>query len=219
MAPPSPLRDAYRFGAFEFSPRLRELRKQGIRVKLQEQPCQVLSLLLERADDVVTREEFRQRLWSVDTFVDFDDGLNTAIRKLREALEDSTEGPGFIETLPRLGYRFTAAVEVLSGEPPPTAEAAHTPTRSEPSPQWRRSKALWVTVALTAILMAGVSAWHLRSPQPVPAAIKSLAVLSLENLSGDPSQEYFADGVTDALTTELARIGSLRVTSRTSALQ
>lgn len=215
---PNPHRDAYRFGVFEFSPRQGELRKHGIRVKLQDQPCQVLRLLLERAGDVVTRDEFCQRLWSAETFVDFDDGLNTAIRKLREALGDSTETPRFIETLPRRGYRFIAAAEAPSEQPAPPAETPSM-TAGEQATRRRSRMAMSASVALCAFLLAGVGAWHLVGRYSALEAINSLAVLPLENLSGDSSQEYFADGITDALTTELARIGSLRVISRTSSMQ
>src|SRR5512134_1287495 len=102
---------AYRFGAFEADLRARELRKRGLKIKLQEQPFQVLALLLERAGQVVTREELRQTLWPSDTFVDFDQSLNTAVRKLRDVLGDTASTPRFIETLPRNGYRFVAPLE------------------------------------------------------------------------------------------------------------
>src|SRR5580704_3228056 len=99
-----------RFGVFEVDLRAGELRKQGVRIKLQEQPLSVLKILLERSGEVVTREELRSQIWSTDTFVDFDNSLNTAINKLREALGDSADNPRFIETLPRRGYRFLASL-------------------------------------------------------------------------------------------------------------
>src|SRR5215468_10944249 len=101
-----------RFGVFEADLRAGELRKQGVRVKLQEQPFQVLIVLLQRPGEVVTREELRNHSWSPDTFVDFDNSLNTAINKLREALGDSADNPRFIETLPRRGYRFVASSRI-----------------------------------------------------------------------------------------------------------
>src|SRR6201987_4858049 len=110
-----------RFGVFEVDFRSGELQKHGIRLRLQEQPFQVLALLLEHPGEVVTREELRQKLWAADTFVDFDTGLNSAIKKLRDVLGDSAEGPRFIETLPRRGYRFIAVVE--NGGPPSSAAA------------------------------------------------------------------------------------------------
>src|SRR6188474_2179288 len=108
-APPS--RATYRFGDFEFDPASGELHKDGVKVRLQEQPFQILTLLLKRPGEVVTREEVRQALWPGDTFVDFDVGLNSAIKRLRDALNDSAENPRFVETLPRRGYRFVAALE------------------------------------------------------------------------------------------------------------
>ena len=153
-----------RFGAFEFDLRARELRKQGAKIKLQEQPFQVLAMLLEHPGEVVTREALRSRLWHSDTFVDFDHGLNKAINKLREALEDSVETPHLIKTLAKRGYQFVGDLKCSQER------------------------------------------------------IESLLVLPLENLSGDPQQEYFADGLTEALITKLARVSALRVLSRTTAM-
>jgi DNA-binding winged helix-turn-helix (wHTH) protein len=99
------------FGVFEVDLRACELRKQGVRVKLQDQPFQVLTLLLKRPGEVVSREELRSQLWGSDTFIDFDNGLNTLINKLREALGDSADSPRYIETLPRRGYRFIAPLD------------------------------------------------------------------------------------------------------------
>src|SRR2546422_11099698 len=104
----------FSFGAFEVDLEAGEVRKHGIRLKLQEQPFQVLALLLRRPGQVVTREELRTQLWSADTFVDFDHGLNSAINKLREALGDSADNPRFVETLPRRGYRFVGTVDSVS---------------------------------------------------------------------------------------------------------
>src|SRR6266852_8652639 len=106
----------YRFGAFEIDPRAHELRRTGVRVKVQEQPFVVLLKLLERPGQLVTREELRSAIWPADTFVDFDTGLNTIIMRLREVLRDSAEAPQFIETVPKLGYRFIAPVESIDGE-------------------------------------------------------------------------------------------------------
>jgi adenylate cyclase len=158
-------RRAIKFGVFEADLAGRELRKDGLKIRLQDQPFQVLALLLENPGQVVTREDLRQKLWPADTFVDFDNGLNTAINKIREALGDYAESPRFVETLPRRGYRFMGAIEI-------------------------------------------------KAPR-----IESLAVLPLENLSRDPEQEYFAEGMTEALINTLAKIGALRVISRTSAIR
>jgi TolB-like protein len=168
MGRPQPATNrSIQFGVFDLDLRAGELRKRGVKVKLQEQPLQVLQILLENPGELVTREELQQRIWPADTFVDFEHGLNNAIRRLREALGDSADTPHYVETLARRGYRFIGSLAA--------ADAA-------------------------------------------PAAIPSLAVLPLENLSRDPEQEYFADGLTEALITNLAKIGGLRVTSRTTAM-
>src|SRR5213595_3408283 len=163
-----PSHGTVRFGIFELDADAGELRKQGTRMKLQEQPLQMLQVLLQRPGEVVTREELQRRIWPSDTFVDFDHGINNAIKRLREALGDTAETPRFVETLPRRGYRFIA-----------TREDARPVSSSQ---------------------------------------IQSIAVLPLENLSRDPEQEYFADGMTEALITNLAKISALRVISRTTAM-
>jgi TolB-like protein/DNA-binding winged helix-turn-helix (wHTH) protein/Tfp pilus assembly protein PilF len=203
-------------------------------------------MLLEKPTEVVTREELRKRLWPADTFVDFDHGLNNAINRLREALNDSADAPRFIETLPRRGYRFIAQIENLptvssSGTPtlPVTAfaqESASTPVEpaNVESPgssrltvvplSWPR-KVLWLGVTGIAVLMSLVFALNLNGwrnkllLRSAPHSIRSIAVLPFTNLSGDPSQDYLADGMSDELTTFLARVPSLRVISRTSTLQ
>ena len=202
-----------RFGTFQVDLRAGELRKQGVKIKVQEQPFQVLAALLKQPEEVVTREELRQQIWPQDTFVDFDNSLNIAINKLREALGDSADNPRFIETLPRRGYRFIAAT--VPDAPPP-----------EKNPfslkQWN-----WLigaaAVLLIVVTLFAMDAGELRSKilarfAAVPQ-IRSLAVLPLANLSGDLSQDYFADGMTEELITELSRIGSLKVISRTSVMQ
>ena len=159
-----PSRGAVRFGVFEVDLHAGELRKQGARIRLQEQPFHVLQMLLEQPGEIVTREVLQKRIWPADTFVDFDQGLNNAIKRLREALGDSPESPRFIETVPRRGYRFIASLgSSLKG-------------------------------------------------------IESLAVLPFENLSRDPEQEYFADGLTEAVITSLAKIRALKVISRTTVM-
>lgn len=217
-----------RFGVFEANLRSGELRKSGIKIKLHDQPFQILTMLLERPGELVTRDEIRKKLWPGETFVDFDHGLNNAVNRLREALGDSAESPRFVETLPRRGYRFIAAVDpqhiaavdqqqtdrfiVDSGSVPATL-SVEVPRRKS---RWLPYAAGALTIA--AILTASLGVMKFRGDRTAPPAIRSLAVLPLENLSGDPTQDYFADGMTDALITQLARIGSLRITSRMSAM-
>lgn len=208
-APPKVLR----FGIFEADSRNGELRKHGLRVKLHEQPFQVLLALLDHPDKVVTREELRQRLWPADTFVDFDNGLNGAINRLREALGDSAESPRFIETIPRRGYRFIGPVH----EPSEGTAGTVTPGGTRRQGLWIAAVAVAGVLAVLGLNFRGLRERLLGNPRPGP--IQSIAVLPLENLSGDASQEYFVDGVTDALTTELAQIRALRVVSRTSAMR
>jgi TolB-like protein/DNA-binding winged helix-turn-helix (wHTH) protein len=223
MAAINPPISAFQFGVFELDLRAGELRKQGVRVKLQEQPFQVLATLLERAGEVVTKEELQERIWPADTFVDFDHGLHSAITRLREALGDSSESPRFIETLPRRGYRFVSPVKVLGkAEGLAVAEERRFPNSGDRLTRIGGSVlagllggALLLGIVLSTNL-GGTRRWLLRESNP---AIRSLAVLPLENLSGDPGQEYFADGMTDALITDLSKISALRVISRTSSMQ
>ena len=250
----------YRFGAFEVRTRTHELYKHGLKLKVRPQPYQVLQVLLEHAGDVVTREELRQRLWSTQTFVDFEQGLNTSIKELRGVLGDCAGEPRFVETLPRLGYRLIAPVErertVESGasalvvpEPgapvdlPPrttlqavaaieTAAPTHriaeqyiAPERAPKFPE-RRFGNQWKYWALaTALLISGVALIYLR-PQSrrqhaqIPAGRFMLAVLPFENLTGDPAEDYFSDGMTEEMISQLGRLDPSRlgVIARTSAM-
>lgn len=245
----------FRFGPYEVRTSSQEFRKDGTRIKLRGQPFLVLVALLEHAGEVVTREEIRQRLWASDTFVDFEHGLNTSIKKVRQVLCDSAAEPRYIETLPRLGYRFIAPVEVFPAnngartstvapqevenlEPKPatlpeTSAEAFPPTlsgiaKSEPARlvPWPFSLAFALMAGAVLLASAG-SIRSLRSVSqvvnsglaPAPRTYNSLAVLPFQNLAGDPSQEYFADGITDEIITDFAQVGSLRVISRTSAVQ
>jgi TolB-like protein/DNA-binding winged helix-turn-helix (wHTH) protein/Tfp pilus assembly protein PilF len=225
-----------RFGVFEVDLRAGELRKHGLRIRLQEQPFQVLAMLLRRAGQVVTREELQKKLWPADTFVDFDHGLNKAVNKIRDALGDSAESPRFVETVARRGYRFLAEVKgaddiavrspefapaQLAASHPPApqtgdraefVDAAAMPQRRLPPLAWK----IWAFVLLAAI--AAFAAWKIHSRNRPTSAIHSLAVLPLESLSNDASQDYFADGMTDELISDLGQISALRVISRTSVM-
>jgi TolB-like protein/DNA-binding winged helix-turn-helix (wHTH) protein/Tfp pilus assembly protein PilF len=210
-----------RFGNFELDVRTGELRKHGVRLRLQGQPLQVLAALLKRAGDVVTREELRAQIWTTDTFVDFDHSLHNAIARLREVLGDSAERSRYIETLPRRGYRFIAPVN--AGDLPARSGAADSaPPAGLPGHLWlTKSHALLLTTAF-AVLVISIAFWLARTggaPASAAPRLNSIAVLPLENLSGDPSEEFFADGMTDQLITDLAKVGSLRVISRTSVMR
>lgn len=215
-----------RFGAFEVDLSTGELRKHGMRIRLQGQPFQVLQLLLEHRGEMVSREQLCSRLWPDNSFVDFDVGLNTAVKRLREALGDSAENSRYIETLPRKGYRFIAAVEPIEAPAAPleviSDQSEGVSSQSEVPigrpRRWKRWSIAGSTVVVASLLLY-LNADELRQRFHLrPTTIHSIAVLPLDNLSGDPAQEYFADGLTDALTAELGQIGHLRVVSRTSTM-
>ena len=234
-----------RFGEFVIDVRGRMLCRRGIRLKLHGQPFEILLLLLEHPGDVVTREELQKRLWAENTFVDFEDGLNTAIKKLRQTLGDAVESPRYIETVPRVGYRFVAPVDLTQEQLPRQPTAVPQDVRS-PMPDSSRPRNQSVTPrplldrilapALVAATLAGGTValnvagardrlWSLvgrpKATRVVTSATiptRSIAVLPLDNLSGDTGQDYFVDGMTDELTTDLAQFEGLRVISRTSAM-
>ncbi|HEX8800394.1 MAG TPA: winged helix-turn-helix domain-containing protein, partial [Terriglobales bacterium] len=217
-----------RFGVFEFDLRSKELHKQGMKIRLQGQPVEILAMLLERPGETVTREELQKRLWPADTFVDFEQGLNNAMKRLRAALDDNAESPHFIETLPRRGYRFIGAVNGGSRNESEPGGLAEAKPRAGGMParhlmigtSLAAVGLLGLTVAAALLMWPNVRGWRdrlfMRSPKP---QIQSLAVLPLTNLSGDPEQEYFADGMTEALIMELGKISRLRVISRQSVMQ
>ncbi|HUP95905.1 MAG TPA: winged helix-turn-helix domain-containing protein, partial [Burkholderiales bacterium] len=173
-----------RFGIFEADLRARELRKGGIRIRLQDQPFQILAMMLERPGELVTREELRQHLWPSGTFVDFEHSLNAAVKRLRAALGDDADNPRFVETLHRRGYRFVAPVESQS----PARHLHPVPSRV--------------------------------SRLPDTANVR-LVVLPFTNLGNDPSQEYFSDGLTEEMITQISRLspGRLGVIARTSSMR
>jgi TolB-like protein/DNA-binding winged helix-turn-helix (wHTH) protein/Tfp pilus assembly protein PilF len=213
-----------RFDVFEVDLHAGELTKCGQRRKLQGQPFQVLAMLLEKPGELVTREELRSRIWP-RTIVDFDHGLNKAISKIRDALDDSSENPRFVETVARRGYRFLADVAAIEGaggqsEVAPGGLAGRVdPANDDASAKRSRLPLAWKLFGVgLALVLAAALSWKLNSPDGALPRIRSLAVLPLENLSGDATQEYFADGMTDELIAHLGHISALRVISRTSVM-
>src|ERR1039457_3301222 len=210
------------FGPYEFSPYSGELRKEGMRVRLEGQPLTILQVLLDRPGELVSRDELLKKLWPGDTFVDFEHSLNAAVKRLRAALNDPAEQPHYIETLARRGYRFIAPVK-MADDQIGIAAFAVTPALGVAHPPLAVGGRRWwliaVVVCVVAIVAWGWRQWWHRTATPAVPAIRSLAVLPLKNLSGDPSQEYFADGMTEELIGRLSGIHDLRVMSRTSALQ
>src|SRR5579863_8892687 len=225
------LRGPIRFGTFELDLRAGELRKNGLRVRLQEQPFKVLAMLLEHPGEVISREELQKKLWPADTFVDFDHGLNKVINKIREALGDSAENPRYVETVARRGYRFLTEVRVSDAAPLRRVELAMQPDpasdiRDRPDLAGKPSTidrflppiARKILVFVPVLLVVSLAIWRLHPWGRPSPAIRSLAVLPLESLSSDASQDYFADGMTDELISDLGQISTLRVISRTSVM-
>lgn len=210
-----------RFGVFEVDLRTGELRKKGLEVRLQEQPFRILALLLEHPGELITREELRQKLWPGEIVVEFDQGLNNAIKKLRRALDDSAETPHLIETLPRRGYRFVAPVETVSALRESGGGDAAEPARSGvPRRRVPRAGLIFATLVVTG-LVAGLLLYRRLSSENPAARSVMLAILPFENLSGDPKQEYFSDGMTEELIAQIGRLqpGRLRVIGRSSAMK
>ena len=231
MASPPLSVEVVRFGQYQANLRSRELRREGARVRLPDQSFEVLVMLLEHPGELIGREEIRKRLWSSDTFVDFDHGLNNAVKRLRDALGDSAESPRFVETLPRRGYRFICQVEWKSPAEAAANElkdgelqgASENPKRGSPSGGADRVRPHLVWIAVAAVLLA----WPLYSvvrqiavaPGQHASAIRSIAILPMESLSADATQDYFADGMTEQLITDLGQVKALRVISHTSVNQ
>src|SRR5713101_6986499 len=203
-------RSILRFGAFEVDVRSGELRKQGVRIKLQEQPFHVLTVLLQRPGEVVTREELRNQNWPADTFVDFDNSLNTAINKLREALGDSADNPRFIETLPRRGYRFIAPVTAGDGT---AREAANGVSAAASSRSWKI--AVTVAVVVLAVGIAGGLLWRARQPRRLTEK-DSIVLADFANTTGDA---VFDDTLKQGLRVQLEQSPFLNVLSEQESNQ
>ncbi len=226
----------YQFGEFRLNCGSFELSRQGRRLKLERKPLELLVLLVTRHGQVVTRSEMAECLWEQEVFVDIEHGINTAVRKIRQTLGDSPDLPQFVQTISGSGYRFIASVTVVEPEVPAPTPLPDVPIEPPAppgisaapriSPAVRTRKRYWLAAILCALILIAIAILTV-GPHPLAgrflnrpnrSAIGSLAVLPLQNLSGDAGQEYFADGMTDELITELARIPNLRVVSRTSVM-
>jgi TolB-like protein/DNA-binding winged helix-turn-helix (wHTH) protein/tetratricopeptide (TPR) repeat protein len=235
----------FRFGTFELDARTGELRKRGLKVRLRGRPIDILLVLLERRGELVTRDELRGRLWTADTFVDFDHGLNSAMNKLREGLGDPAGNPRFIETVPRRGYRFIAPVEVterVQAAPidpvpvltpdtdlparqadGPSPEPAAPSASASPSPS-RRAIVITITSVIASVAILALAAVLLlrsrANEAAAPPARVMLVVLPFDNLSGGAEQDYFSDGITDEMIAQLGALDPRRigVIARTTAL-
>lgn len=209
-----PRTQVLRFDSFEVNVATGEVRHNGSRIRIQEQPFQVLVAMLERPGELVTRDELQKRLWPDGVIVDFDRGLNKAVNRLREALRDNADSPQFVETIPQRGYRFLGVVERPAAEPQVTAVDSSIGKQTRTLS--RRS--LLIGGGLVGLGTIPLITLFIQKRSDLER-VQSIAVLPLANLSGDPEQEYFSEGMTDELIGGLARITSLRVTSRTSVMR
>lgn len=212
-----------RFAGFELNLKTGELRQDGVAIRLQPQPTLILTLLVSRPGSLVTREEIQQRVWGTETFIDFDTGLNSAIRQIRHALKDDTEAPRFIETVPRRGYRFLAPLEKIENDGrEPAVQPLATPYRSDTihaaKPRaWRHAKWLLAGgVMLASLLVIVIWPWLSRGRGD---AIDSVAVLPFVNASTDPDAEYLSDGIPETLIGQLSQIPRLKVMARSTVFR
>jgi TolB-like protein/DNA-binding winged helix-turn-helix (wHTH) protein len=226
MSTPNPYDSIVRFSSFELDFPGRVLRKSGMRLRCQEQPLQVLAALVEKPGILITREELRQRVWSEETFVDFDHALNTAVKKLRSVLSDDADAPRYIETVPRRGYRFIGAIQPApqtNGKRSLAATPLLIASIGSSPPRYRHV----AVIAILSVLLASIAAYYLTahrtraSGAAPPRQPAMLAVLPFQNMTSDPTQDSFSDGMTEETTTRLARLNSSRfhVIARTSAMK
>ena len=223
-----------KFGVFHLDEAKNELKKFDTHIRLAPQPFKLLKLLASHHGEIVTREVIQEQLWGYDTFVDFERGMNHCIRQIRAVLGDDAGTPRYIETVPRLGYRFIAPVThiarvlpsaELPPEPYPPDARNHDAPASPVSklPEKHRARTFLTAAAVIALLLIGhlvvLPRWRKAHPTPQPPRLM-LAVLPFENLTGDPAQEYLSDGVTDEMIVHLGRMSPshLGVIARTSAM-
>jgi TolB-like protein/DNA-binding winged helix-turn-helix (wHTH) protein/Tfp pilus assembly protein PilF len=222
----------YTFGPFRVDFETCEIHKHGIRLHVQSQPVRVLWFLVERPGQLVTRQELQEKLWPGHSAAEVDDSLNSTVKKLREALGDDAGKPLYIETIPRRGYRFIAPIQMEAQQIPPgetqtaaddpswltadtALQATAVPDETLAWGRYRKSGAIGLLTLIAIVGLLSVTAFLKRAG--ADAQIHSIAVLPFENLSGDAGQDYFAEGLTDAVTTDLAQIGAVKVISRSSA--
>jgi len=204
MPAPTPIADVVRFGIFQLDLKARELHKAGAKVKLQDQSFRVLAMLVERAGQVVTREELRDKIWPGDVYVTFDQGLNNAIKKVRDALGDSADNPRFVETISKHGYRFVVPVNAVRGR------SSESPSRFG-LPNLRSTELIGLTAACL-LAAVGYWIWYRPAMRDRPSSERAvLAVLPFDNLSRDPDQEFFSDGLTEEMIAQLGKLNPKRL--------